>query len=124
MNIHLEWQLFHPVMVYLFVDIDVLCFLLNFLQDSYDLGGLHLANARLCLRTPDYGSNLPGKKTSDIFQYLSEIFWIRDLNLQGNLIEDVKDLAWLNSLDELESIVLFNNNVLLDKINEFHLKSC
>lgn len=49
---------------------------------------------------------------------MSEIFWIRDLNLQGNLIEDVKDLAWLNSLDELESIVLFNNNNLLDKINE------
>ena len=45
-----------------------------FLQDSYDLGGLHLGNVRLCLRTPDYGSKLPGRKTSDIFQHLSECF--------------------------------------------------
>ena len=49
-------------------------FLLPFLQDSYELGGLHLGNARLCLRTPDYGVKLPGRKTSDIFQYLSENF--------------------------------------------------
>ena len=48
--------------------------MLSFLQDSYDLGGLHLGNARLCLRTPDYGCKLPGRKTSDIFQHLSESF--------------------------------------------------
>ena len=48
--------------------------MLPFLQDSYDLGGLHLGNVRLCLRTPDYGSKLPGRKTSDIFQFLSENF--------------------------------------------------
>ena len=48
--------------------------MLPFLQDSYDLGGLHLSNARLCLRTPDYGSKLPGRKTSDVFQHLTESF--------------------------------------------------
>ena len=49
-------------------------FLLPFLQDSYDLGGLHLGNVRLCLRTPNYGTKLPGRKTSDVFQYLTENF--------------------------------------------------
>ena len=48
--------------------------MLPFLQDSYDLGGLHLGNVRLCLRTPNYGEKLPGRKTSDIFQHLTESF--------------------------------------------------
>ena len=45
-----------------------------FLQDSYDLGGLHLGNVQLCLKTPDYGAKLPGHRTSDVFQHLTESF--------------------------------------------------
>lgn len=44
------------------------------MQDNYDLGGLHLGNIQLCMKTPDYGCKLPGSRTTDVFQHLTECF--------------------------------------------------
>ena len=33
-----------------------------------------MSNLRLCLRTPQYGKELPGIKTSELFQYLHDSF--------------------------------------------------
>ena len=48
---------------------------------------------------------------------MAEIFWIEDLNLHSNLIDSVKDLVCLNSLDDLKTLILFGNGVI-EEINE------